>query len=225
MDSLSHALTGSLVADALPFTRRLGRKAQLAAVLAAMSPDLDMAVPFIANFPPKALSFHGLLDQRLVMIFHRAYTHSFFYTLLAAVALAFPLRRWLGGGRGRVWQWALLLCLAFHSHILLDLTNPWAVRCWLPFSDEGEAWTLMPLLDPVFAGLLGLTFLLNNVLRDPYADNETPRPTLPAWKERSASFLDRSIGVSPLAWIVGVLLVLRVWLTAAGVFPYPEILS
>lgn len=227
MDALQHALAGSLVADALPFTRRLGRKAQIAAILAGMAPDLDLAIPFILNFPPKSFNFEGMFSQRLALMFHRTYTHSFFYTLLAAFVLSFPLRRWLGGksGGGSWWQWGLLVWLAFVSHILLDIVNPWEVFCWLPFSSAGVAWTLMPLQDPTFIGLLALSFAANQVLRDPYAAYDDPRPVLPPWREKTSSVLDRLIGVSPLAWIIVVLLALRVWLTTQGVFPYPIIYS
>ena len=224
MDALSHALAGSLVADALPFTRRLGARAQLIAVVAGMAPDLDLAVPFIANFPPKSLTFFGLLDARLVPLWHRTYTHSFLYTALAALLLAFAAR-WIARGKGRWWQWALLIWLAVLSHITLDLTNIWDVRCWLPFSDQPEAWGLMPLMDPVFTGLMGLLFVCNHVLRDPYADPENPEPLKPAWREKTAPAVNRLIGVSPLAWVVVCLLVLRVLLTLWDVFPLPPVLS
>ena len=220
MDSLTHALTGSLVADMLPFTRRLGARAQIAAVVAGMAPDLDMAVPFIANFPPKAFTFQGLLDQRLAALFHRTYTHSFFYTLVACLLLAGPIRRLLGG-RGAWWQWAALLWLAIASHILLDITNPWEVRCWLPFSREGEAWTLMPLLDPFFTGLLALVFVANHALRDPFPESAPLSPR----REAVARRLDRLAGIATVAWIAAALLLVRVWLTALDILPRPELLS
>lgn len=224
MDSLTHALTGSLIADALPFTRRLGYRAQIVAVAAGMAPDLDLAVPFIANFPPKSLTFFGLLNARLVPIWHRTYTHSFFYTLLASLVLAFMARRF-ARGKGSWWQWALLICFALYSHILLDITNPWDVRCWLPFSDAPEAWLLMPLIDPMFTGLLGLVFIVNHILRNPYDDVETPMSLIRRIQDRAAPLACRLIGVPAVAWVAAVLLVFRVLLSAWGVLPLPVLLS
>lgn len=224
MDSLTHALAGSLVADALPFTRKLGRRAQIAAVVAGMAPDLDLLPAFIANFPPRAFSFHGLLDMGIVMRYHRAYTHSFFYTAIAAIVLGLVIRG-LFHARGHWWHWALLLWLAVVSHIVLDITNPWSVRCWLPFSDRREAWSLMPLMDPFFTGLLGLVFIVNHFLRDPYYNPDGGVPLAPAWRQRTMAAVNRLGGVSLLAWVATVLLVARVWLTGFGVFSYPAILS
>lgn len=224
MDALTHALAGSLVADALPFTRRLGYRAQVVAVVAGMAPDLDLAIPFIANFPPRSLSFFGLLDARLVGIWHRSYTHSFFYVALASLVLARAAKR-LAGGRGRWWQWALLICLAMYSHILLDLTNPWGVRCWLPFSDYREAWTLMPLMDPFFTGLLGVVFIANHVLRTPFDDYQIPRELWRRLQNRTAPRLDRFMGVTALGWTAAFFLTLRVLFVEWGFLPLPTLIS
>lgn len=220
MDGLTHALTGSLVADALPFTRKLGRRAQIVAIAAGMAPDLDLVVGFIAKFPPTAFSFQGMLDER----YHRTFTHSFFYTALAAVVLGFAIRG-VFHARGRWWQWALLLCAAFFSHIILDITNIWDVYCWLPFSRRPEAWCLMPLQDLFFTGLLVLMFVVNHILYDPYHQPGVDAPLSPPWRERSAKIMSWLGSVSLRAWIVVALLVARVWMTGMWVFKYPEVLS
>lgn len=221
MDAFTHALAGSLAADLLPWTRKLGPKAQMAAALAGMAPDLDMAPAFVANFPPSELSFHGLFDRELVMLYHRAYTHSLFFTFLGAVLLA-ALARALGAGSWR--RWFPVLWLALLSHILLDYTNPWGVRALLPFDGERYALGLMPFIDPLFTGLLALGFILNHVLRDPFRKPEDP-PLRPAWRQRSAAGIDRLAGVGTVAGTIVVLLFLRVWLTRYGVFPSPVLLS
>ena len=223
MDALSHALAGSLIADALPFTRRLGMKAQVAAIAAGMAPDLDILPAIIAKFPPTSLSYKGVLDEQVNQMYHRTFTHSFFYTALAAIVLSFAARRL--SGRGKWWQWALLLGLALFSHITLDILNPWDVHCWLPFSRQGEAWVLMPLQDVTFIGLMALAFVLNHVLRDPFAETGENGAVLPAWQARTSTFVNRWIGVPTLAWVVIALLVLRVWSTLWGLFPYPVVLS
>ncbi len=72
MDNLTHAITGALVCDAFPFIKQLGPKAPLAAAIIAAAPALDMVPAFIANFPPRAPSFHGLFDSACVNRLHSA---------------------------------------------------------------------------------------------------------------------------------------------------------
>lgn len=222
MDSFTHALAGSLLADILPFTRKLGRRAQIAAVAVAMSPDLDIIVPFIGNFPPKSFDFKGLFDMELMALYHRSYTHSFFFTFIASCLLAVLCKRW-AGRIGPLWQWFALIWGAFISHILLDYTNPWGARFLLPFDDERFALSLMPFVDVIFSGLLLVGFVLNHVLRDPF--REAGEPLSPPWREKSAGFLDRIAGIGTVGCVIWLLLFARVWLTVYGVFPLPYLQS
>lgn len=220
MDSFTHALAGSLVADLLPYTKKLGRPAQVAAIAAGMAPDLDLLIPFFVNFPPKALTFNGLFGHGLAELYHRAYTHSIFYTFIGALLLAPIIRRlWVRGSP--LWQWFVLIWFAFLSHILLDYTNPWGVRALMPFDNERYALSIMPFFDVTFTGLLILAFIMNHVLRDPYRKEGDP-PLRPLWRGRSEAFLDRIAGVGAVSWVFVVLLVARVVLGAYGVFPLPN---
>lgn len=197
MDNLSHFVTGALIADAIPFTKRLGPKAPMAAAIASASPDLDMLPAFIVNFPPTGLSFHGLFDMMTVMRYHRAYTHSFFYLALASVPLAYLAWRW----SGRKGSWLLLLLPAFFFHTILDLTNPWGVRAWLPFSDSRSAFNVLPLTDLFILGVSLAVFLINHVFRDSYPDSDNPRPLRQEWRRRSAAWLDAHIGATMVGMI------------------------
>lgn len=205
MDSLTHALTGALIADALPFTKRLGHKAPLIAAIAGAAPDLDMAPALLAKFPWQSFSFTGLFDMGLVMRFHRAYTHSFFYMALAAIPLGFLAWRW-SGKKGNWLHWLVMLALAFFSHTILDLTNPWGVRAWLPFTAERESWDLLPLMDPFIVAVGVGVFLLNHALRDSYPDPDLAVRRRYAWREKTAAFLNKRIGATAVG-IIGVLLV------------------
>jgi hypothetical protein len=89
MDNLTHALTGALVCDALPFTKRLGSKASWAAALVAAAPDLDMLPAIIANFPPTTFSRHALFAGELVRRFHGAESHSLFLYALVFIPLSY----------------------------------------------------------------------------------------------------------------------------------------
>ncbi len=200
MDPLTHALAGSLIADALPFTRRLGPKAPLLAALAAAAPDLDMLPALIAKFPPESLAFGDLLDRTLVRQYHRAYTHSFLVTALASLPLGWLAWRW-SGRRGRWWLWSILIALALFSHIVLDLVTPWGVRAWLPFSAERVVWGgRLALFNPSIMLVLGAVFVFNHVLRDSHADPEAlPAPA--SWRRRTAALADRLAGSHLAGWL------------------------
>lgn len=177
-----------MIADALPFTKSMGPKASMVTTLAAMAPDLDMLPAVIAKFPPTGLSFYGLMDRSLVNRFHRAWTHSVFITALASLPLGYLAWRW-SGRRGRCWMWIVLILLAFYSHILLDLTNPWGVRAWLPFSDERPALSLLPLTDIALLVIMATVFIFNHVLRHGHSHPDGSEP--PAWRRRTAELLSR----------------------------------
>jgi membrane-bound metal-dependent hydrolase YbcI (DUF457 family) len=206
MDSMTHCLTGALVCDAIPYTKRLGPKAPLVAAILGAAPDLDMVPAFLANFPPRQFSFHGLFDMDTVARFHRAYSHSFFYMTLAAIPLAWLAWRW-SGRKGAVRHWLFLIIPALYSHTILDLTNPWGVRAWLPFSNSRSAFNVLPLYDPFIISVTAAVFLINHAFRESYPE-DPPGPVVykQRWRERTAAFLDR-VARPTTVGVIGLILV------------------
>ena len=201
MDPLTHALAGSLIADVLPFSRRLGPKAPLAGVIAAMAPDIDMLPAIVAKFPPKSLAIGDLLDWGLVRQFHRAYTHSFLTVALASVPLGWLAWRW--SGKKGVWsQWSLLILLALFSHIVLDLVTIWGVRAYLPLSGERAVWGgNFRMFDPSIALALALVFIINHVPRNSPADPESRTPEPGGWRRCAVGLMDRLDGSTLVGWL------------------------
>lgn len=200
MDPVTHALAGQLIADALPFSRRLGEKAPLVAALAAMAPDLDLAPAFLAKLPPIGFpqGFFDIFDSGLARRLHRGYTHSFFCVTLASPLLGWLAWRW-SGRRGHWLHWTVIIVLALYSHIVLDMVNPYGVKAWLPFSGTMAALSLLPLVDPPLIAILAAAFIFNHVLRDSYRDPEAPEEERGRWRKRLASFADRLAGPVPAA--------------------------
>ncbi|MDR1520022.1 MAG: metal-dependent hydrolase [Planctomycetota bacterium] len=199
MDPLTHAMAGQMLADALPFARRLGGKAPMAAALIAMAPDLDLLPAILAGFPPVHNGrFWELFDRGLARRFHRGYTHSFFFAALASLPLGVLAWRW-SGRRGRWLHWSLLALLALYSHIVLDIVNPYGTRAWLPFSGARVAWGLLPLFNPSIMIMMGAVLLANHVFRDIHADPE--KPPSGGWRGRLASFTGRWPDGGKIAWI------------------------
>jgi len=138
MDNVTHTLTGLMLARS-----GLGGKTKSAAVLmmlAANAPDMDV------------VSWFG--GSLTYLEHHREYTHSLAFAPLVAL-VPFALVRWLG--RAPLGFIAYLGALAaVLSHLLLDLTNVYGVRLFLPFS---ERWLRLDITDVVDPWILAILIL------------------------------------------------------------------
>jgi len=155
MDNLTHTLTA--VALSQTGLNRKTRFATLTLVLTANAPDLDVLA--------------GLKGSLSYLQYHRGITHSFlgiaglaviFWALVYGIGKAakpkpnLPLNsRWL----------LLAAFLGAGSHLLLDFTNAYGVRPFLPFSGRWYAWDIMPIIDPLLLVLLILGLAVPWVLR------------------------------------------------------------
>ena len=209
MDNLTHALTGMLICDALPFTKRLDSKAPWAAAFVAAAPDLDMLPAIISNFPPATFSRRALFAGELVRRFHRAESHSLLLYALIFIPLAYLGWRW-SGRQGSVRQWALLFLLCLLSHTFLDLNNRYGIRPWLPFSDARYALGTFSLFDVPLLIILGTVFVLNHVFRNGYRDPPATPPPFTTWRTRTAAWLDRRASVTAVGMIGAVVVMGRI---------------
>jgi inner membrane protein len=146
MDNLTHTLTA--VAISQTGLNRKTRFATLTLILAANAPDADIA--------------WGLKGGIYYLQYHRGISHS----LLGAIYLAILISGLIYGIGRKVKPWKgppldgrWLLGAAFlgtGSHLLLDYTNAYGVRPFLPFSGRWYAWDIMAIIDPLLLGLLFL---------------------------------------------------------------------
>jgi inner membrane protein len=157
MDNLTHTLTA--VAISQTGLNGKTRFATVTLILAANAPDIDV----LAGFKGSIAYLH----------YHRGIAHSFVgITALAIIIWGFMC--WMGR-RFPVKQgvplnprWLLLAAfLGTGSHLLLDFTNAYGVRPFLPFSGRWYAWDTMFILDPLLLALLilglGVPWLLRLV--------------------------------------------------------------
>ncbi|MGI8732406.1 MAG: metal-dependent hydrolase [Pyrinomonadaceae bacterium] len=156
MDNLAHSLVGLAAAKA--GLERLSPGATLVCVLAANTPDGDIAVLLFA-------------DRWSFLHYHRHITHSIVGTL--AIALIIPLIFWCGDRliarmRSRspsVRLKGLLLAslVVSATHPLLDWTNNYGVRLLLPWSSQWFYGDLVFIVDPfIWLVLGGAVFLLGS---------------------------------------------------------------
>src|SRR5213593_4477898 len=149
MDNLTHTLLGVMLSRA--GLNRLAPRATLTMVLAANAPDIDVI----------AWAWGPLTYLR----HHRGLTHAAISVpVLAAIVAglaALVSRRKEGKPQWRRIYLATLIGVA--SHPLLDLTNTYGVRPWLPFSAKWYSWDVFPIVDLWIWVMLGL-FLVGPAL-------------------------------------------------------------
>jgi inner membrane protein len=155
MDNLTHTLTA--VAISQTGLNRKTRFATLTLILAANAPDIDVLA--------------GLKDSITYLKYHRGMAHSFIGITVLAIII-WGLIYWVGKkvrpkpGLSLHGRWLLLAAfLGTGSHLLLDFTNAYGVRPFLPFSGRWYAWDIMPIIDPLLLAMLVLGLAVPWLLR------------------------------------------------------------
>jgi inner membrane protein len=146
VDNLTHTLTA--IAISQTGLNRKTRFATLTVILAANAPDIDLVA--------------RLKDSATYLKYHRGITHSFLGITVLAFLIS-GLMYWIGK-RVRAkpdlpldGRWLVLAAfLGTASHLLLDFTNSYGVRPFLPFSGRWYAGDLMFIFDPLLLVLLAL---------------------------------------------------------------------
>ncbi|HYP05878.1 MAG TPA: metal-dependent hydrolase [Bryobacteraceae bacterium] len=151
MDNLTHTLTGVLLARA--GLGKLSPRATWIAALAANIPDID--VVSLAGGPTAYLLYHRWATHAIVFVPLMA-----ILPVLIVAALFRAKLPWF-----KAW---LVSLVAVASHLLLDFTNPYGIRLWLPFSDDWPSLDITNVVDlwiwvillvgcfwPLLSGLVG----------------------------------------------------------------------
>lgn len=137
MDNVTHTLTGIALSQA--GLKRKTRFALLALIIGSNLPDIDV----IATVGRGGVSY---------LKYHRGITHSLIgLTALAALLALFLWAIGRGGKQKRSvsLKWLFLICwIATACHVLMDFTNDYGIRPFLPFSGKWHALDLMPLVPP-----------------------------------------------------------------------------
>lgn len=147
MEPVTHILFGATMGRA-----GLNRKSGLATLtlaLAAEAPDIDIVLNVFGKVPGFA--------------YHRGYTHTLIgapFMALAVVGVVWLIHRW----RLKRWlsspvpvRWPVLYALALlatFSHILLDFTNNYGVRPFMPFNYRWYSWDIVFIVEPLLLAFL-----------------------------------------------------------------------
>ncbi|HTV56020.1 MAG TPA: metal-dependent hydrolase [Terriglobia bacterium] len=156
MDNVTHTLVGIAIGQA--GLKRKTRFAMWALIIGSNLPDIDVVS-----------AIGGKLSY---LKYHRGITHSLLgLTALAAIltALIYAFGRRASPNRNRPAlspKWLFVICwIATGCHVLMDYTNQYGVRPFLPFSGRWVALDIMPIVGPYVLLLLFLGLGIPAVLR------------------------------------------------------------
>lgn len=131
MDNLTHTMAAILLSRA--GLDRLAPRAVVTLALAANAPDLDVV----------AAAWGSLAYLR----HHRGLSHAVVALPILAALVALVVRL-LAGRKEFRWGRVYLLALAgAASHLMLDFSNLYGVRPWLPFSSSWYSWDIVFIAD------------------------------------------------------------------------------
>jgi inner membrane protein len=145
MDNITHTVTAIALSNA--GLNKKTRYATLALVIGCNLPDIDIVT--------------GFWGSATYLKDHRGITHSLLGITVLAVILAGVI--YLLGKREAAApskpamnvRWLLLICwIATASHLLMDFTNAYGVRPFLPFSGHWYAWDIEFIFDPLLLVIL-----------------------------------------------------------------------
>jgi inner membrane protein len=157
MDNLTHTLTGIALANA--GLNRKTRFATLALVIGSNLPDIDIV--------------WSLGGGATYLKYHRGITHSILGAAILAALLAAVIY-YLGRNAAPPKKarpplnarWLCLICgIALEGHVLMDFTNAYGVRLFMPFSSRWYAWDIMYIFDPLLLAMLVAGFAWPGLFR------------------------------------------------------------
>jgi len=137
MDSITHALTGAVIAKAID-DKKIGNWGTIAGLAMGFFPDSDFVL--------------GLLNRQFYLEYHRDFTHSLL--LLPFYALLFS---WLFvkiSKRHTFWSFYKICLPVLVSHIILDLLTSYGTMIFSPFFEHRFSWDLVFIIDLIFSGIV-----------------------------------------------------------------------
>lgn len=148
MDTLTHVLTGAVIAKAI-HDEKLGKWGTISGLAMGLFPDSDFIL--------------GLFNHQFSIQYHRDFTHSILLAPLYALVFS-----WLFvkiSRRPYFWSFYKICLPVLLSHILLDLLTAYGTMIFSPFLNHRFAWDLIFIIDFIFSGIIILPFLASLFLK------------------------------------------------------------
>src|SRR5512142_2919952 len=144
METVTHGLTGWLIARAVP-PGEGRRQATAATIVGSVLPDADNVA--------------SLFGSEAYLRIHRGISHSFLGVGVTSILVALLFYRF---GKWKELRKLYLYALAGQlSHIALDLLNSYGTQIFQPFSDARVSFDLLFIVDLAFSGIIVAGLLLS----------------------------------------------------------------
>jgi inner membrane protein len=153
LDTLTHALSGALIA-----------RAAVAAKPAHTTRADCVALGFFAAAFPDADVVFSYLSPLAYLYYHRGVTHSLLLLPLWALALAWVWSR-LRGRREAFRSYLLVAALGLGMHIAGDVITSFGTMVLAPLSDRRIAWDTTFIIDPWLSGIVVAGLIASAVFR------------------------------------------------------------
>jgi inner membrane protein len=144
MDSITHTLTGAVIARAID-DEKIGNWGTIAGLAMGFFPDSDFVL--------------GLFNRHFYLQYHRDFTHSLL--LIPFYALFFS---WLFvkiSKRRHFWRFYKICLPVLVSHVILDLLTSYGTMIFSPFFERRFAWDLIFIIDLIFSGIIFIPLLVS----------------------------------------------------------------
>ncbi len=142
MDSITHTLTGGVIARAIN-DEKLGRWGTVAGLSMGFFPDSDFVL--------------GLFNRQFYLEYHRDFTHSLI--LIPFYALFFSWVFVKLSKRPYFWNFYKICLPVLVSHALLDLFTSYGTMIFSPFFKSRYALDLIFFIDLIFSGIIFFPFV------------------------------------------------------------------
>ena len=148
MDTITHALTGAVIAKAID-DQKIGNWGTIAGAAMGLFPDSDFLL--------------GLINRQFYIEYHRDFTHSLF--LIPFYALFFSWVLMKISGRSHFLSFYKICLPVLLSHVVLDLLTSYGTMVLSPFFGDRFAWDLVFIIDLTFSGIVALSILVSLLLK------------------------------------------------------------
>jgi inner membrane protein len=136
LDSLTQAALGAAIGGVF-FGKEKGSRAIWTGAAVATLPDLDVVL-------------YAFYDSLEMLSIHRGLSHSFFFSTLAGLVVAYVLSRIKMWSAISFWPLAAFSWACLYTHILLDAFTAYGTQLWAPFSAQRVGLDSINVVDPVY---------------------------------------------------------------------------
>ncbi len=144
MDSMTHILTGGVIARAIN-DKKLGAWGTIAGLAVGFFPDTDFVL--------------GLFDRKFYLEYHRDFTHSLILTPFYALFFSWVFVKL--SKRPHFWSYYRICLPVLVSHVLLDLFTSYGTMIFSPFFEHRYAWDLVFVIDLIFSGIIFFPLIIS----------------------------------------------------------------